>query len=107
MRLGIKCAHCGTRSTVTRMVEVTADLVELSYRCTNIRCGHNFVVAAQTIRTIVLPAVINPAVKIPLSSRIDRQAIERAMASLPTASEPSEASGTSETSARESMGHGT
>jgi hypothetical protein len=99
MRLSIKCAHCGTRSTVIRMFTVTDDLVELTYRCTNIKCGHNFVVAAQTIRTTVLPAVINPAVSLPLSSRIDRTALNLALLTLPTADETGEASEISETKA--------
>jgi hypothetical protein len=81
------------------MFTVTDDLVELTYRCTNIKCGHNFVVAAQTIRTTVLPAVINPAVSLPLSSRIDRTALNLALLTLPTADETGEASEISETKA--------
>ena len=47
-------------------------LVEVTYGCSNLECGHTFVANTEIVRTLSPSATPDPTVKIPLSSHVRR-----------------------------------
>ena len=75
-RLGLVCPHCGAPSKIRSSHQNSLIYAEQLRHCKNPLCGHVWVVGIYPIRTLVLPAVPNPEIDIPLSRHIQRNAIE-------------------------------
>lgn len=74
MRMGFNCWKCGSRATSVKMRAISPTLVEAGYRCSNIDCGHTFVVALEAIRTLNPGAYPSPpGINVPLSKHIRRR----------------------------------
>ncbi len=78
-RLGIPCPHCQSRASGDKVRRITRTLSEVTYRCSNVRCGCNFVVSVETVRMLTLPSIPDPTVNVPLSPHIRRGALQAVM----------------------------
>ena len=86
MRMGFMCWRCGTRATSQTLRVISPLLKEAGYRCTNIDCGHTFVVALEAIRTLNPGAYPAPAgIVVPLSKHVRRQELLAQLEHLPEA----------------------
>lgn len=86
MRMGFICWRCGTRATSQTLRVMSPLLKEAGYRCTNIDCGHTFVVALEAIRTLnpgAYPAP--PGIVVPLSKHVRRQELLAELGGVPEA----------------------
>ena len=68
------CPHCGAGMTIRSSHTQTSTMRDLHYDCTNHECGASFAAIAELTYHLSLPAQPNPAVTLPMSSRIDRAA---------------------------------
>ena len=66
------CPHCKAASEIRTGRMVTATLRESIYQCTNVECGHTFIVDAEVSRTLSPSATPDPTVNIPLSTHVRR-----------------------------------
>ena len=71
----IACPDCGSDMTIRSSHVQSATLRQLEYRCTEHECGGSFAALLEITYRLSLPAQPNPAVDLPLSTRIDRAAI--------------------------------
>lgn len=66
------CPHCRASSEIRTSRMLTATLRESIYACTNVECGHTYVVMAEVARTLSPSATPDPRVVLPLSSHVQR-----------------------------------
>lgn len=66
------CPHCQVESEIRTSRMLTATLRETMYACTNVECGHTYVVMAEVVRTLSPSATPNLSVVLPLSSHVQR-----------------------------------
>lgn len=71
----LKCPHCGSVCAIRDSGQVTLLTRESIYACSNPECGHTFVGLTEIVRTLSPSAIPNPAVELPLSSRMKRDAL--------------------------------
>jgi hypothetical protein len=86
MRMGFICWRCGTRARSLTLRVMSPLLKEAGYQCTNIDCGHTFVVALEAIRTLnpgAYPAP--PGIVVPLSKHVRRQELLDELGAVPEA----------------------
>lgn len=70
--LRMACAHCRAPSYVRTSQQMTVLTREYTYACTNVECGHTFVVLAEQVRTLSPSATPDPSVNLPLSTHVRR-----------------------------------
>ncbi|QIL83602.1 ogr/Delta-like zinc finger family protein [Diaphorobacter sp. HDW4A] len=66
------CAHCKASAEIRTSAMLTVTMRETIYQCTNVECGHTFVVASEVVRTLCPSATPDPTVNIPLSTHVRR-----------------------------------
>lgn len=71
----IACPDCGADMTIRSSHVASATMRSLEYRCTSHECGAAFAATLELSYRLSLPAQPNPAVDLPLSTRIDRAAL--------------------------------
>lgn len=63
-----RCPHCGKHARVRSSRELSPVYREMTMQCTNVMCGHTYVVGVEVLRTISPSATPNPTVRIPQST---------------------------------------
>ena len=69
------CPHCKASSEIRTSRMVSATMRESIYQCTNVECGHTFIVDAEASRTLSPSATPDPTVNIPLSTHVRRDMV--------------------------------
>ena len=69
------CPHCKATSEIRTSRMVSATMRESIYQCTNVECGHTFIVDAEASRTLSPSATPDPTVNIPLSTHVRRDMV--------------------------------
>lgn len=69
------CPHCKAASEIRTSRMVSATMRESIYQCTNVECGHTFIVDAEASRTLSPSATPDPAVNMPLSNHVRRDMV--------------------------------
>ena len=69
------CAHCRAQAEIRTSEVLTVTMRETTYQCTNVECGHTFVVASEVVRTLCPSATPDPTVNIPISSHVRRDMV--------------------------------
>jgi len=86
MRMGFICWKCDSRATSVKLKTISPTLMEAGYRCSNIDCGHTFVVALEAIRTLNPGAFPSPnGINVPLSKHVRRRDLLTQLEHLPEA----------------------
>lgn len=57
-----KCPHCGSVSFIRSSKQLSKLVKEASCQCTNVVCGHTFIVAVEVVRTLSPSAFPDPLV---------------------------------------------
>lgn len=57
-----KCPHCGSLAFIRSSKQLSKLVKEASCQCTNVVCGHTFIVSVEVIRTISPAAFPDPLV---------------------------------------------
>lgn len=65
-----RCPHCRSRATARSSKELTLTLREVTYQCTNVECGHTYVVNMEFARTLSPSATPNLALNLPMSPHV-------------------------------------
>ncbi|RKU01807.1 transcriptional regulator [Burkholderia sp. Nafp2/4-1b] len=76
MRILNRCPHCRTRANARSSRELSLTLREVTYQCTNVDCGHTYIVNMEFARTLSPSATPNLALKLPLSPHV-RERLEQ------------------------------
>lgn len=50
-----KCPHCGAAALIRSSKQLSTLVKEASCQCTNLVCGHTFIVSVEVVRTISPP----------------------------------------------------
>lgn len=69
------CAHCKASSEIRTSRMVSDTMRESIYQCTNVECGHTFIVDAEVSRTLCPSATPDPTVNIPISTHVRRDMV--------------------------------
>lgn len=69
------CPHCKASSEIRTSRMVSATMRESIYQCTNVECGHTFIVDAEASRTLSPSATPDPTVNMPLSAHVRRDMV--------------------------------
>ena len=69
------CPHCKASSEIRTSRMVSATMRESIYQCTNVECGHTFIVDAEASRTLSPSATPDPTVNMPLSTHVRRDMV--------------------------------
>lgn len=69
--LGQHCPHCGRWATVRSSESVSPLLRVLLFQCRDVTCGHTWISHLEVVRSVSPPAIPNPAISLPLSSRAE------------------------------------
>ena len=69
------CPHCKASSEIRTGRMVSATMRESIDQCTNVECGHTFIVDAEVSRTLSPSATPDPTVNIPLSTHVRRDMV--------------------------------
>lgn len=69
------CPHCKASSEIRTSRMVSPTMRESIYQCTNVECGHTFIVDAEASRTLSPSATPDPTVNIPLSTHVRRDMV--------------------------------
>ena len=69
------CPHCRANSEIRTSRMLSSTLRESVYACTNVECGHTFVVRASADYTLSPSATPDPAVRMPLSKHVRRHLV--------------------------------
>lgn len=75
----VACPHCGEKARIAKSVQITPLYKEFTCSCTNAQCGHVWVASMSPVRTLSPSATPDPAVAIPLSPHIRREAVRAQM----------------------------
>ena len=67
-----QCPHCKASSEIRTGRMVSDTMREAIYACTNVECGHTFVVLSEVARTLSPSATPDPTVNRPLSTHVRR-----------------------------------
>ncbi len=57
-----KCPHCSSPAFIRSSKQLSKLVKEATCQCTNVVCGHTFIVAVEVVRTISPPAFPDPLV---------------------------------------------
>lgn len=68
----IYCPHCRARGKARTSKEMSLTMREITFVCTNEKCGHVWVSTLEAARTLSPSSTPNLAVKLPLSPHINR-----------------------------------
>jgi len=69
------CPHCRASSEIRTSRMVSDTMRESIYACSNVECGHTYVVMAEVVRTLSPSATPDPTVNLPLSSHVRRDMV--------------------------------
>jgi len=72
-----RCPHCQAKATTRHSSQASPILRELIYQCTDVECGHTFVVHAAAVRTLSPSAKPDPLVYLPISEHTRRVVTEQ------------------------------
>jgi len=70
-----QCPHCKASSEIRTGRMVSDTMREAIYACTNVECGHTFVVLSEVARTLSPSATPDPTVNLPLSTHVRRDMV--------------------------------
>lgn len=85
MRITTCCPHCRTRAVAIDSREMSRTMREITYRCSNYRCGHVYVASLEVLRTVSLSALPATDVDLPLCDHIRRERLALQLARADTA----------------------
>lgn len=80
-RLGFACPHCQAQSTGIKTKVLSELLMEVTYRCSRITCGHVFVANVEAVRTLSPSSFHRPEVQLPLSPHVRRRSLSEMLSS--------------------------
>ncbi len=79
------CPHCQAAAIIRTSEDLSLTIRRIYCRCTNPACGHCFVAHAVIVCTLSPPAAPNPAVLLPMSPTIQREALIQQLRRAPRA----------------------
>ncbi len=85
MRITIACPHCLAKAQAVHSEELSPLLREITYRCSNWRCGHVYVAGLEVLRTLAASAMPAPGVQLPVSRLARREQMAFDLAGTPGA----------------------
>lgn len=71
-RVSMNCPHCRANAIARTSKEMSITMREITFVCTNEKCGHVWVSTLEAARTLSPSAIPNLAVKLPFSPHINR-----------------------------------
>ncbi|MDZ5456980.1 ogr/Delta-like zinc finger family protein [Azohydromonas lata] len=85
MRLGFFCPHCGCRSTGRNNRYLSPLLMELTFVCNNLQCGHIYVAQIEAVRSLSPSSIPRTDIQLPLSQHVRRGALNAVLSNSPVA----------------------
>lgn len=85
MRITTTCPHCRQRAVAIDSREMSRTMREITYRCSNWRCGHVYVSALEVLRTVSLSSMPAMDVALPLDACVRRERLALQLARADTA----------------------
>ena len=77
MRILNRCPHCRCRALARSSREMSRTFREVSYMCTNIECGHTYIVNMEFSQTLSPSAIPDLSLQLPISSRVRERVQEQ------------------------------
>lgn len=80
MRFTITCPHCDARTVARHSIKLSDTMREITFTCTDLECGHNFIAQLEAVRTLSPSAKPKDSVRLPISQHV----VERVMRQMQT-----------------------
>lgn len=70
MRFTIHCPHCDARTVARHSIKLSDTMREITFTCTDLECGHNFIAQLEAVRTLSPSGKPKEGIQLPLSQHV-------------------------------------
>lgn len=83
MRFIIPCPHCCARTIARSSQKLSETMREITFCCTDVECGHNFVAQLEAVRTLSPSGKPKADIRLPISPHVAERVMRQMQLALP------------------------